>query len=144
MNMPSLTAVLADVWPMIVGGAIGSAFAYLIPQRSPNAARIRKQLGRSVDAYSSLSTVQLDKALVAAAVEAKSGVRVLRPILCITFLFVFAGMAAQIYRDCFPQAPLWQSYCVASLVAGLMTWPMQRLECRAIVSTLRQILPNQS
>jgi hypothetical protein len=144
MNMPSLTAALADVWPMIIGGTIGSAVAHLISQRSPNAARIRKQLGRSIDAYSSLSALQLDKALVASAVEAKSGFRVLRPILCITMLFIFAGISAQIYRDSFPQVPRWHGYCVAGLVAGLMTWPMQWLERRAIVSRLRQILPNQS
>ena len=144
MNMPSLTVALADVWPMIIGGAIGSAFSHLIFHRSPNAARIRKQLGRSVDAYSSVPTLQLDAALVTSAFEARRGFRVLRPILSITLLLVLAGISAQIYRECFPHVPRWHSYCVAGLVAGLMTWPMQWLERRAIVSRLRQHLPIQS
>ena len=139
--MLSFTTALADVWPMIIGGAIGSTFGHLILRRSPTAAQIRKQLGRSVDAYSSVSTLQLDAALVASAFEARRGLRVLRPILSITLLLVFAGVSAQIYREYFPLVPRWYSHCVAGLVAGLMTWPMQWLERRAITSRLRLHLP---
>ena len=143
MNMPSLTVALEDVWPMILGGMIGAAFAYLMIQRSPNAARIREQLGRSVDAYSGVPALQLDEALVVSALEAKRGLRVLRPIMSTTMLLVLAGISAQVYRECFPDVPRWHSYCVAGLVAGLMTLPMQWLERRAIVSRLRQHLPVQ-
>lgn len=141
MNVPSLTTAIADAWPIIIGCFIGSMLGHCFPRRPLVAAQIRKQLGRRVDAYSTVPQQQFDEALVAAASESRKGFQVLRPIFGNTLLIVLALFSAQVYGDCFPHLPRWHTYCVAGLVAGFMVWPMQWLERRAITRQLRQHLP---
>jgi len=136
MNMPNLTIALSDVWPMIIGATIGSALGQLLLRRQPDPTKLRKQLGADLNRYSAVPSDQLDAALVRAASEARRGVGILRPILSFALLMILAGLSAQIYRDVFPNLPRWHSYCVAGLVAGLIAWPMQWLERRAIIVRL--------
>lgn len=136
MNSIDFSRVFADALPIIIGGSVGTLIAYAIRDSSQTASQVRKQIGPSIDRYAHVPADKLNSALVLAGADARRGLSALLPIASIVVMMLAAGLSVQVYRQLFPDLPLWHSYCLAGLVAGLLAWPKHLLERRSIISKL--------
>lgn len=140
MNPIHLQPLLDDVWPMILGSSVGATVALLFLQRKPDVIRLRKTLAASLHDFASVPAEKLDAALAVTAAGHRRGWGMICPLLAIVFTMTMAGLAAQVYRQGFPEQPQWYGPCIAGAVAGFLAWPMILLERRALKIKIWKVL----
>ncbi len=141
MNTPDFAKLLADSWPSFIGALIGSTIGHvvMVVRRTPDVARIRRQLGCALNRFSHVPPERLDPALLAASHSAQRGWGGIVSILVTAFWFIAALFSAELYRALFPDLPRWQSLVVCGAVAGLLAWATSGIERRGILHKLKHL-----
>ncbi|RYD19523.1 MAG: hypothetical protein EOP88_18635 [Verrucomicrobiaceae bacterium] len=140
MHPIDLKTLLDDMLPMVFGSSVGAVVGLLLFQRKTDAEWMRSQLGSSINDFAGLSSEQLNSALAAAGSEHRQGLRILRPMLAIVLIMSLVGLSVQVFRQGFPEQPLWYGYSIAGALGAALSWPMTWLERRAVRSGVSGVL----
>lgn len=138
MNSPDIAKIFSEDWPSLVGVVAAAAIHFLLIRRPPSVDRVRRQLRGALNRFAGVPAAQLDSALVAAAQATQRDWRGIVLFLCTMFCVAAAFFSFLLFRACFPELPRWLGYLVCGLVAGVLAWPIQRLERRSILHRLEQ------
>ncbi len=118
---------------MFIAALLGSILARLyfrVVITPPTAERLRRRLGRLRRHFENVPPEKLDDALLATDRETQTGWHLIKSALTTAIWFSVAATGFLVFRDAFPDLPVWYSYLGIALLAFVCSYVVGYLsEC---------------